>query len=64
MQRVVFRNDLSPAEAIELCIRSEGQVDIVTDVAPSASSRVISSSYTKLIAVDANQVLAGTFNLL
>ncbi|MDQ0219175.1 ABC transporter substrate-binding protein [Peribacillus cavernae] len=62
IERVVFRNDLSPEQALELCTSTEGHVDIVTDVEPADASGVVSSACAKLISVDANQVLAGTFN--
>ena len=34
LERVVFRNDLSPAEALDLVCTTEGEVDVVTEVAP------------------------------
>ena len=34
LERVVFRNDLSPAEALELVCSGEGEVDIVSEVSP------------------------------
>lgn len=62
MESVIFRNDLSPKEALELCISIEGKVDIVTEVSPTDAERVIESSYADLVTVNSNQVVAGIFN--
>jgi peptide/nickel transport system substrate-binding protein len=62
LEKVVFRNDLSPQEALKLCISTEGQVDIVTEVSPENAGLVRASQFAKLVAVDANEVVAGVFN--
>jgi ABC-type transport system substrate-binding protein len=62
LQRVVFRNDLTPAQALELCISTEGEMDIVTEVSPADAARVLNSPYAKLVECDANRVLAGILN--
>jgi peptide/nickel transport system substrate-binding protein len=62
LDSVVFRNDLSPKQALDLCISTEGQVDIVTQVPPPDAEQVITSSYANLVAVNSNQVVAGIFN--
>jgi peptide/nickel transport system substrate-binding protein len=62
LERVIFRNDVSPAEALELCISGEGEVDIVTEVSPGDAARVQASQYADLVAVDANRVLVGIIN--
>lgn len=62
LQRVVFRNDLTPAEALELCISMEGEMDIVTEVSPADAARVLHSQYAKLVECDANRVLVGILN--
>src|SRR5256886_6788009 len=49
LQRVVFRNDLTPAQALELCISTEGEMDIVTEVSPADAARVLHSLYAKLV---------------
>ena len=61
LERVVFRNDLPPADALELICGGEGEVDIVTEVSPADAQRVIASS-AKLVRVDAMRVLAGIVN--
>ncbi|GAC1444595.1 MAG: hypothetical protein NVSMB59_11420 [Vulcanimicrobiaceae bacterium] len=62
VHKVVFRNALSPAEALEHCISSDGEVDIVTEVSPADAQRVIDSKYAHLEVHDANRVLVGVFN--
>jgi hypothetical protein len=49
LQRVVFRNDLTAAQALELCISTEGEMDIVTEVSPADAARVLHSPYAKLV---------------
>jgi ABC-type transport system substrate-binding protein len=62
LERVVFRNDLSPAEALELCLSGEGEVDVVTELTPDVAARVEGSRYAELLTKDANRVLVGIFN--
>jgi ABC-type transport system substrate-binding protein len=62
LERVVFRNDLSPAEALDLVCDIEGEVDVVTEVAPSDARRVSESEHARLVRVDAMRVLVGVIN--
>ncbi|WP_404331672.1 ABC transporter substrate-binding protein [Mesobacillus maritimus] len=62
LSSVVFRNDLSPEEALHLCTTTEGQVDIVTQVDPKDARKVIGSKFAKIVTEKGNQVLAGVFN--
>jgi peptide/nickel transport system substrate-binding protein len=62
VSRVVFRNDLDPAEALDLVCTTEGEVDIVTEVAPGDAQRVLSSDHAQLVRVDAMRVLIGLIN--
>lgn len=62
LERVIFRNDLSAEEALHWCISTEGLVDMVTSVLPADAGRVKASPYADLVAVNADQVLAGIFN--
>ena len=62
LERAIFRNDLSPVEALELCISTEGEMDIVTEVSPADAARVIASEHAKLVVCDANRVLVGIIN--
>ncbi len=62
VQRAVFRNSLSPSEALNLCLNQDGEVDIVTEVGPDDAARVDESSYARLVAADANRVLTCIIN--
>lgn len=62
VQRVVFRNNLSPAEALERCICTEGEVDIVTEVSSADAARVAASEFARLVTADANRVLTCIIN--
>ncbi|GAC1330365.1 MAG: hypothetical protein NVSMB22_22520 [Chloroflexota bacterium] len=62
VERVVFRNDLSPAQALEMCIAGDGEVDIVTEVTPDGADRVVQSEFARLVQADANRVLVGVIN--
>src|SRR3989454_7675056 len=62
LERAVFRNDPSPTQALELCISSEGEMDIVTEVSPADAARVKASEHAKLVVCDANRVLVGVIN--
>lgn len=64
LERVVFRNDLTPTEALERCMTTEGEVDIVTEVSPADAARVKASEHARLEVCDANRVLMGIFNRL
>jgi ABC-type transport system substrate-binding protein len=62
VQRAVFRNDLSPSEALELCISTDGEVDIVTEVSPADAAKVEASEFARLVTSDANRVLTCIIN--
>jgi len=62
VQRAVFRNDLAPSRALELCISGDGEVDIVTEVSPADAARVQASEFARLITSDANRVLTCIIN--
>ena len=62
LERVVFRNDLSPAEALELVCSGERDVDIVSEVSPADARRVEASEHAKLVRVDAMRVLTAIIN--
>ena len=62
LETVVFRNDIDPQRALELVCTTEGEVDIVTDVAPSDAQRVEDSEHAKLITIDAMRVVVGIVN--
>jgi peptide/nickel transport system substrate-binding protein len=62
LERVVFRNDLSPQEALEAVCEREGEIDIVTEVSPADAQRVADSEHARLVTIDANRLLVGIFN--
>ena len=62
LERVVFRNDIEHSRALELVCTTEGEVDIVTEVAPGDGRRVIESEHAELVRVDAMRVISGIIN--
>jgi ABC-type transport system substrate-binding protein len=62
VQRAVFRNNLSPSQALDLCLSTDGEVDIVTEVSPADAARVQASEFARLITADANRVLTCIVN--
>lgn len=59
---VVFRNDINPIQALDLVCNTEGEVDIVAEVAPSDAQQVLSSKHADLVRVDALRVLTCLIN--
>ena len=62
LERVVFRNDLTPQQALVAVCEREGEVDIVTEVSPADAQRVEASEHGRLVTIDANRLLVGIFN--
>ncbi len=62
VERAVFRNDLTPDRALDLCLSTDGEVDIVTEVSPADAARVQASEHARLVVNDANRVLVGIIN--
>jgi peptide/nickel transport system substrate-binding protein len=62
LERVVFRNDISPDEALDLLCNTEGEVDIVTEVSPADAEKVENSEHARLVTTDAMRMLAGVIN--
>ena len=62
LEKVVFRNDVAPQEALRLVCDTEGEVDIVTEVSPVHADQVKSSQYARLVTTDAMRVLVGIIN--
>jgi len=60
--RAVFRNNLAPALALNLCLSGDGEVDIVTEVSPADAARVEASEHARLLTADANRVLTCIIN--
>ncbi len=62
IERAIFRNDLTPDKALDLCLTTDGEVDIVTEVSPADAERVTASDHARLVVNDANRVLLGIIN--
>nr|WP_261178635.1 ABC transporter substrate-binding protein [Anaerobacillus sp. CMMVII] len=62
VSEIIFRNDLTKEQALDLCMNTEGQVDIVSMVEPKEALHVIEAPFANLIKVNANRVFAGVFN--
>ena len=62
VEKVVFRNDVSPAEALDLVCTQEGEIDIVSEVSPADAEKVENSEHARLVAIDAMRVLIGLIN--
>ncbi len=59
LKEVIFRNDVSPARALELVCTTDGEVDILTEVAPADAAQVEASEHAKLVAIDAIRTVVG-----
>jgi peptide/nickel transport system substrate-binding protein len=62
LEKVIFRNDISPAEALDLVCDTEGEMDIVTEVAPADAEKVENSEHARLVTTDAMRILACVIN--
>jgi len=62
LEKVVFRNDVSPREALRLVCDTQGEVDIVTEVSPADAERVKTSQHARLVSTDAMRVVVGIIN--
>ncbi len=62
LEKVVFLNDIEQRNAIELVCTGEGEVDIVTNIAPEDAERVKNSEFAQLVYADALRNIFGIFN--
>jgi peptide/nickel transport system substrate-binding protein len=62
LEKVVFLNDVSQKDAIEKVCAGEGEVDIVTNVAPEDVEKIENSEHAKIVAADALRNVFGVFN--
>ena len=60
--RAVFRNDLSPTEALDKCLDGDGEVDIVTEVGSGDAERIKASQHARLVSINANRNLSCLIN--
>src|SRR3954468_12107871 len=59
LERVVFRNDLTPQQALDAVCDREGEVHIVSEISPADAQRVEASQHARLVTIDANRLLVG-----
>ena len=62
LEKVVYRNDISPADALDLVCNSEGEIDLVSEVSPADAEKVKNSEFARLEAIDSMRVLLGLIN--
>jgi peptide/nickel transport system substrate-binding protein len=62
LERVVFRNDIDHADAVDRVCNTEGEIDIVTEVSPADAQKVHDSEHAHLVAVDALRLVSGLIN--
>jgi peptide/nickel transport system substrate-binding protein len=62
LERVVYVNDVDPAEALDKVGTTEGEIDIVSEVSPADAGKVIDSEHAGLVTVDAMRVVSGLIN--
>ena len=62
LEKVVYRNDISPADALDLVCNSEGEIDLVSEVPPADADKVKNSEFARLEAIDSMRVLLGLIN--
>ena len=62
LEKVVYVNDIDPAEALEKVCETEGEIDIVSEVSPEDARKVTGSEHANLVTVDALRVVSGLIN--
>ena len=62
LEKVVFRNDIEHAEALDRVCNTEGEIDIVTEVSPADAEKVKNSDHAHLVPVDALRIVSGLIN--
>ena len=62
LEKVIFRNDISPAEALNLVCTTEGEVDLVSEVSPADAEKVENSEFAKLEVTDSMRIILGLIN--
>lgn len=58
----MYRNDIDPAEALDLVCNTEGEIDLVSEVSPADAEKIQNSQYARLEAHDAMRVILGLIN--
>ncbi|MGH3089985.1 MAG: ABC transporter substrate-binding protein, partial [Rubrobacteraceae bacterium] len=62
LEKIIYVNDMDPAEALDKVCDTEGEVDIVSEVSPADAQKVIDSEHAHLAAIDAMRIVSGLIN--
>lgn len=62
LEKIVYVNDLDPAEALDKVCDAEGEIDIVSEVSFEDAQRVIDSEHAHLVTIDAMRIVSGLIN--
>lgn len=62
LEKVVYMNDIDPAEALEKVCNTEGEIDVVSEVSPGDARKVQDSEHANLVTIDALRVVSGLIN--
>ena len=62
LEKVVYVNDIHPAEALEKVCNTEGEIDVVSEVSPGDARKVQDSEHANLVTIDALRVVSGLIN--
>jgi peptide/nickel transport system substrate-binding protein len=62
LEKVVYVNDIDPAEALEKVCNTEGEIDVVSEVSPGDARKVQDSEHANLVTIDALRVVSGLIN--
>jgi peptide/nickel transport system substrate-binding protein len=62
LAKVVYVNDIDPAEVLEKVCNTRGEIDIVSEVSPADARKVADSEHANLVTVDALRVVPGLIN--
>ncbi len=62
LEKVVFRNDIEHADALDAVCNTEGEIDIVTEVSPVDAQKVNDSEHAHLVSIDALRIVSGLIN--
>jgi len=62
LEKVVYRNDIDHAEALEKVCNTDGEIDVVSEVSPGDARKVVDSEHANLVTIDALRVVSGLIN--
>ena len=62
LEKVIYVNDIDPADALDKVCDTEGEIDIVSEVSPAEAQKVTDSEHANLVTIDALRVVSGLIN--